>query len=1073
MADHPVRRALARAARRMRWSRVAAGAAWWLATVGALVLVLALADNWLRLPAALRLTGATAAAILAVVEFWRRVVRPLAERHSPERAAVAIEEALGRDDNLLINACQFESQPPPESQRPFLAAPLAAANAAVRALPLARLCQVRRLARWGAIALVVIGGWTAYRAAMPERCLNALMRLVAPLADVPPVGSVSLAIEPSGTIDVPEGAALTVRVQVGARGAANPPAPTLVWADGAAAVSAEAPTGEPASLTRGDDGAWTTTFPGVRRGFAFRAFCADSCSRSVAVRVVPAPKLADARLTIIPPDYLGEAPREQVLPGGVAAVIGSQLRLSARLDREVPSLAWKIGEDRIACARDGAAWVAEAVLASAASYELIVGDSVGSVVARGALALADDLAPTVELDGADTNALVLPGAELALRLRARDDHGLADLALTVRDGERPEAVEQVWRYLGPPGPGEVEERHRLVLDPARFAPGRAYAIAAVAHDQRGERGAGRSRALVVRIKAVVDIAAAGPAAGAIAALKEAIARQRQALALADNLVADVGAAAASGRLPGHRDAIADPQTKAQASARVARDDCQGRGDGATARALDLLAEAEMAAVLVDLARLADDPAQANPRLVSIRDRQRTILARLMALVGEASLRGTAPKANARGADADAIAVRAAAERLKDDLADFVKAQERIIAKSRALADAKPLDLSDDQAALLGELSEEQAKQAKFIDEKLTDFSRLPQQDFADSSLSDELNEVWQEVAGATKALAQKSVELAVPHEQSGLELAKTLEHNLERWLVARPDSLQWKMEEPLAGADVPVAELPRELEDIVGELLDDEEQMREDVEDFSSAWLDSMDKGAGWDAMDGPISNMSAKGVTGNLLPNENEIGGRSGEGRNGRSHGQMAEATADGKGGRETPTRLSPSPFESGSVQDSSKADNGGASGGGKVSGQGGEGLRGPVPAPLAERMKRLAGQQAQLRSQGEKVALALRQRRMTDGALESAVSAMREVEAAAERGDGGAIRQRYAEAVDALRAARDDIGDGAATLRHERIDLERSARADQLQQSRDAVPAGYEEMVGRYFTALAAETE
>ncbi|MBA3846531.1 MAG: hypothetical protein H0X45_07795, partial [Planctomycetes bacterium] len=96
-----------------------------------------------------------------------------------------------------------------------------------------------------------------------------------------------------------------------------------------------------------------------------------------------------------------------------------------------------------------------------------------------------------------------------------------------------------------------------------------------------------------------------------------------------------------------------------------------------------------------------------------------------------------------------------------------------------------------------------------------------------------------------------------------------------------------------------------------------------------------------------------------------------------------------------------------------------------------------------------------------------------LTDGALESAVAAMREVEEAAERGDGGAIRQRYAEAVDALRAARDDIGDGAATLRHERIDLDRSARADQLQQSRDAIPAGYEEMVGRYFTALAAETE
>ena len=73
--------------------------------------------------------------------------------------------------------------------------------------------------------------------------------------------------------------------------------------------------------------------------------------------------------------------------------------------------------------------------------------------------------------------------------------------------------------------------------------------------------------------------------------------------------------------------------------------------------------------------------------------------------------------------------------------------------------------------------------------------------------------------------------------------------------------------------------------------------MTEDVEDVTSSWLDSIDKGAGWDAADGPISSMSAKGVTGNLLPNQQEIGGRSGEGRTGRSSGQMVEETARRQG--------------------------------------------------------------------------------------------------------------------------------------------------------------------------------
>ena len=54
------------------------------------------------------------------------------------------------------------------------------------------------------------------------------------------------------------------------------------------------------------------------------------------------------------------------------------------------------------------------------------------------------------------------------------------------------------------------------------------------------------------------------------------------------------------------------------------------------------------------------------------------------------------------------------------------------------------------------------------------------------------------------------------------------------------------------------------------------------MEDVTSGLGDSMDKGVGWDAMDGPISDFSAKGVTGNQLPNSNEMGGRSGEGRSG-----------------------------------------------------------------------------------------------------------------------------------------------------------------------------------------------
>jgi len=102
--------------------------------------------------------------------------------------------------------------------------------------------------------------------------------------------------------------------------------------------------------------------------------------------------------------------------------------------------------------------------------------------------------------------------------------------------------------------------------------------------------------------------------------------------------------------------------------------------------------------------------------------------------------------------------------------NFVADQDRILEKSRPLADKGPEDLTQEQQDILGERSREEDKWAKCLEEKLTDFSKLPLQDFADSSLAQELNSVYQEVQPAADALTRKNVELAVPKEQSGLAM---------------------------------------------------------------------------------------------------------------------------------------------------------------------------------------------------------------------------------------------------------------------------------------------------------------
>jgi hypothetical protein len=84
-----------------------------------------------------------------------------------------------------------------------------------------------------------------------------------------------------------------------------------------------------------------------------------------------------------------------------------------------------------------------------------------------------------------------------------------------------------------------------------------------------------------------------------------------------------------------------------------------------------------------------------------------------------------------------------------------------------------------------------------------------------------------------------------------------------------------------------------------------------------------------------------------------------------------MVGSEAEGKEGRRTPTRLTPEPFSNGQVADRSQLPEGGATGGGKKGGIGGEGLEGPTPAQDPNLLQRLAGQQGAIRNDAERLSL------------------------------------------------------------------------------------------------------
>jgi hypothetical protein len=1076
---------------RLKWSRLLVGACGWLAVCLGLWLLLFIFDDLFSLPAGLRLPLALGGAVFSGVFLFQKVLRVAWRRQTPERTVLMLEARYGIRDNFLINAIQFQRQTVRPQELPFAARTVAVSEDIASRLRPRDLWDWPKLRAWGGAAAALVLVWAAAIAFFPRQFGAAAARYALPLSDVPPPGDCVLKLTPGNDLTVAEGENLEVGVEIEKTSSPAPASPPLIaWREKADFIQPSqsgdehclmeplAQSGEP----KPSPGRFVHVFANIQTPFAYRVFSGDTCTRSVAVKVLPAPRLQDAAFRITPPAYCGLKPQTVSGPPAPLSVLaGSQVEISFDIQPPVQSATWNLGGNVLPFEGNSSHWKAVAAVTNAGAYEIQAAYQLGGKsmsIARGDVQIIPDNPPEVDFVTEDRNRLLQFGQSLSLEILARDDFGLAEISVVARptDKDEPGRVLKRWTYLGPPGnPGPLRESFSLVIDPGLFESGASYYLEALANDFRPGGLPSRSRPILLRLKSGEDLALRDndPLKPAFDALKEAVASQERANRLAANLHTYLQDVLQKKNLPSQVAALSGPQDEARNHASEAVSLFSRQPDGKPyAETLSPVVNHDMAGAQEDLRSLNTAGRNKLPSLLTgLETRQAQILTRLLSLLGQIADARSAPlSAVAEGANTSQTPATGEerARELRDEMKSFLADQERVLEKSRTLAAKGPEDLTQSDQAVLGELSREEDKWAKFLEEKLTDFSKLPQQDFADASMAREANSVFQEVQEAAGALTQKNIELAVPHEQSGLENARELVNNLERWLPDTPDNIKWSMEEPLAPADIALAELPKDLEDIVGELLDKEEQMTPEVEDVTSSWMDSADKGAGWGTGDGPISDMSAKGVTGNLLPNQNEVGGRSGEGRTGRSHGQMVGDTAEGKGGRETPTRLAPEPFEQGSVRDTARNDSGGATGGGKLSGYGGEGLRGPAGPSSNQRLPRLADQQARIRQQAEALALQLRRYHLSTGELETSANAMNRLEQAARKDDGLGVRRAFSQAVSALGAAKGTVGSQIA-VRREQEKLPPWVREQMRVGVQDGVPKGYEEMVAEYYRALA----
>lgn len=1054
------------------------------------LLALAWLDNALALPSLLRavllwtwLLGGAGALC-----FW--VLPPAVWRIGDQSAAVYLERKIGERENLLINAVQLQTRAPAGASANMVSAVLAqAANRAFSA-NLDALWSASRLRRLGWTLGAVLAAAAGYAFVCPAHALNACQRLFRPGDDIPPLASTRIWIQPVGEIEVTAGDLVVVYALVAGDPGAPPPDAALVveFAGETRRFPMRPSESVPLALLdragNKDARGYEHELSGVENDLTIRVAAGDGVSRTCRVSVRRRPEITQQDTEITPPAYTGWPVVHERSPGGsVHALPGSKIKMLFTVNEELRVAALRTPGETIALERsEGNVWSGWFAAAREGQYAIKLSSAAGAVAdpaLLGKIFLRADALPAVYFENAELNVPALIGATIPLSVRATDDIGLKSLRFLLRSQGEEEGAEVEWaaRRFDAPGKQEVREPYPLHLDAARFAPGGVYAVTAEVSDWApGPGRARRSAPLVIRLLSQdqMRMSVAPELLSVFDRIQELIELQTKARGKAITLRDFEEDLRRKNVLKRKARDVWDDQFLIRArtgklEAEIPRD---AKGRETIPEALSKLRQGPMTQVIARLQAAQDKKTTGTlrPELESVISLQRDILDGLLSLLGSTVRTENAPPPPVADLkdDQDASRLRDKLAEAHDKVKEFIREQEKIVKTTEEFEKKKPDDLTEEDKKTLGDLAAEEQDWAKYFKDLHSDLSKVPEQDFSNSKLAEEFNEVFQEIQKASEELQNKNVEIAVRNEEAGLEMAKELESNLERWLPDTRDTQKWNMEEPKGEFDVPLADLPLELEDIIGELIDDEDKMTEEVEDVSSSWMDSLDKGAGWGAMDGNISNMSAKGVTGNRLPNEHEVGGRSGEGRSGRSQGQFVEETADGKGGRQTPSRTTPDPYEEGQVKDSSQDALGGATGGGKDSGEAGLGLRGTPPPQTHEQLQRLRGMQADLRQRAEKIDTQLRAYHLPSADMEEAVRRMKAVEANLQSGKGFDLRQAHSQVIDALANSQKAVGYQAQINQERNRSLPKHVRQEILSGIQEGAPEGYRDLLEAYYKSL-----
>ena len=381
------------------------------------------------------------------------VFRPLFRDWTPEEVAVHVERKFPELDNELINAVQLGMDEQVQSPG-MVGALIARAAARVADLPLKKAVDTRRALQLlviAALCLVALGAWMGLGY---ERFSNALQRLVFPTRDIPALGRVRILEVKPGDVRLNKGSDLVVVVRTAGDPGEDAEARVVYRYEGDER-------GLDKSLSLVSANLFRCAIENVRTPLRYRVEVAGSQSRAFAVQVVEPPTLVKRGIAYDFPSYTEAAGWkdrfDEDTNGDIRAPIGTIATLRLEANKPIASGMIHLSSGRqlpLKILGDGRRLEATLMVERDGVYSVHLKDSDGLTnqdARQNRIVALKDRPPFVEFRVPGKDARCDRGERFKLAISAKDDYGLSQVSLVARKGQDgAQKVIKTWRDFASP-----------------------------------------------------------------------------------------------------------------------------------------------------------------------------------------------------------------------------------------------------------------------------------------------------------------------------------------------------------------------------------------------------------------------------------------------------------------------------------------------------------------------------------------------------------------------------------------------------------------------------------------------